>query len=189
MEQNINKFSSELFNKLQIEKEEELETIEKSMNEKIKIEEEKLNEKLKRAIKEAKKLGGKKKKELVTQASVKAKQDILAVKLELIEDMKNELIEGLKVFTNSLEYEKYIAVQIETAEKEFNGKDLILYIKNKEKFNHMLYGKKFKLIEPENDIIGGFILEDCTSRVRMNNSFIFKLENMRDYIGYKVAKL
>ena len=189
MEQNINKFSSALFNKLQIEKEEELKTIEKSMNEKIKIEEEKLNEKLKRAIKEAEKLGEKKKNELVSQASVKAKQDVLAVKLEFIEDIKNELTKSLKVFINSLEYEKYIAVQIEKAEKEFNGENLILYIKNKEKFNHMLYDKKFKLIEPENDIIGGFILEDCTSRVRMNNSFIFKLENMKDYIGYKVGKL
>jgi V/A-type H+-transporting ATPase subunit E len=147
----------------------------------------------------AMKKGENKKKQIVSEAQSESYFKVLKKKEEFIEDVTVELREYCKKFIEQMEYKDFIIRNISKAIEAIEpGSKLAIIMTEKDAKK---YGEAVKeymeekkvaddvvIEEAEEEIIGGFILEDRTRNIQIDYSIVTMIKESRGLIGSIVGQ-
>lgn len=197
IEDKLKLFKNVVFEKVQSEKQKDIEQFENAKQERINSLNEEMDLKEKNVLNEIAKKANIKAQEVIAKEKLSRQHEILSLK----ESMLQEVIDALKVkakdYTETEAYENNLVSSFENAVCNLPNGDYTVYLTQKDFDKHVdtlkKIGNEFKNGNIEfkstgSDIIGGTILEDTTGRMRIDNSIMAKLIDNKDLIGLKVTK-
>lgn len=137
--------------------------------------------------------------EISSQASVEAAANLETRTKQLVEkrdgfvaDIFNEAKEKLVSFASGNEYHDYLVNRVSAVSKEYQMENCVLKVREADKALKDELVKAYQLpveVEVSQDIlIGGFILENKTTHVVVDESLDFALESQKDWF-YKTSGL
>ncbi|WP_125152799.1 V-type ATP synthase subunit E [Clostridium rectalis] len=189
----IKLFSKIVFDKIDGEIEQEIKSFEREKEGIINNEKKKANEYKEKSIGDISRKARVKSNEIISKAKLTRQKEILKLKDDLINEQLESITMKLKEFTKTQDYKKILYSQIEDlnskyADKKYdvylNGKDFIEYGEEIKK----LLNENFSLQKINNDIVGGFILQDKEGTMRIDNSLAGKIYAFKENVGIKVTE-
>ena len=197
----IKLFRDVVFNKIREEKKSEYEEIDKLREEKIQKLKEELAKKENEVINEASKKAALKSQEVVAKEKLNRQHAILKLKENMIDELNDALIAKLRDYVLTEEYSDGLNNALEKALSELHEGNYLVYVSESDyeklyksysgliaKFTGLRTGVKTELVKSEEDLIGGFIIENKDGRNRFDNSFATLLKDNRELIGIKVSE-
>ena len=198
IEDKISLFSKIIYDKVNEEKEEKLETFNHEAEKKIKVEKEKIEE-LRRALqREVSKKANIKANEIVAKERLNKQREILILKDKLLQDALESVKEKLVEFVASVEYELYFKSALQKTLKSIDkGNYYVIVLKRDyEKFQAEIEvilskysDRNIQIRISEEDFIGGLILKDFDGKFKIDNSIYSKLQENKEMIGVKVMEI
>ncbi|MBU3090698.1 V-type ATP synthase subunit E [Clostridium sp. CF011] len=198
IEDKINLFSKIIYDKVNKEKEEKLETFSFEAEKKINIEKEKIEE-LRRSIqREVTKKTNIKANGIVAKERLNKQREVLFLKDKLISDALENVRVKLVQFVSCEEYKPYF---ISNLKKTLNAMDkgnyyIIVLKRDYEKFQSEIglilkeyCDHNFEVKISEEDFIGGHILKDFEGTFIINNSIYAALQDSKETIGVRVMEM
>lgn len=194
IEEKLKLFTKIIYDKIEEEKQAELDSLEKDNA--IKLEELNisLNKSREEELKEFRKKTKVTAKELLAEEKAKQKQ----VELNLYQSMMKEVEKGIRqLIEDYIKTEEYRNILLNTAglalEKLDKGAYTIYFTTNDlnevkkqiTKYSKEL-GLKVELQEAEANILGGFIIEDSDRKFRIDHTLESKFLDLKDYVGTKI---
>lgn len=197
IEDKIKLFSKIVYDKIDEQKNKDFEEFEKE-KEKVLVEEKaKIKNLEKDAISEISKKAIIKANEIIAKEKLIKQQEILQVKEELIKDAESSLMEKLRTFCNTNEYENYYFGVINNTLNEIPKGNYVMYVSSQdfdkyesETYKHInsIGDIKIEIKKTKKDIIGGIIIEELEGRFRVDNSLYSKLLSSREKLGVKIIE-
>ncbi len=142
-----------------------------------------------RVVEEAKKEVGlmveNEKNEQIAAARLQAKKIINDAKEDVVERALGQAFEELKKLRNEREYRALLASLIKEGTHEI-GKDAVVYVKKNDAKLARGLGLGVKLVDKHIDCAGGALIESRDGRVRMDNTFEARFEEMKESLRKEV---
>lgn len=130
-----------------------------------------------------------------SNARTEAKKIIMEKRMEIFEETIEELINYAKTFTETEEYKELFFRDFRNAFFEMDkNSNIDVYLTQrdllrfKEEMLSILNGKATEF-HCDEEITGGFILLDGNKNIRIDMSFLSRIQNSKDYIGQKLFEL
>ena len=194
IEEKIKLFSKVVFDKVQKENQQEIDKFNKeygSLLEKKKAEVEANADKIYAdGVKKAEKEKG----QIISKARVDEKKLVLEQKNKIFDEAISEITDYSKKYLSNENYKNDFLNSLKEALSDLDASDEIyLYttssdIKIKDEVLNLFSDRKIDF-KVDDDIIGGFILEDKTINTRMDMSFVSKINDAKELIGEKLFAL
>lgn len=197
IEDKIKLFSRMVYEKIEEEKQGELDSFHKQREEIINNEKQRLQEEEERELKEIEKKASLKANEIVARERLLKQQDIVKLKENLIEDALKEINSQLIEFTSTNEYEEHVIAEMKNAisNLEDGQYEMIFMDKDYGKFKDVVESLSFENISLKvlpglqgYDFIGGFIIQSADGRIRIDNSLLMKMLEAKESVGIRVMK-
>ena len=197
IEDKLKLFKNVVFEKVQSEKQKDIEQFENVKQERINSLNEEMDLKEKNVLNEVAKKANIKAQEVIAKEKLSRQHEILSLKESMLQEVIDALKAKAKDYTETEAYENNLVSSFENAVRNLPNGDYTVYLTHKDFDKHVdtlkKIGNEFKNgnidFKPTgSDIIGGTILEDTTGRMRIDNSIMAKLIDNKDLIGLKVTK-
>ncbi|WP_163194367.1 V-type ATP synthase subunit E [Clostridium thermarum] len=194
IEDKIRLFSKIIYDKIKADKQAEFDSFEREREQKLEELKKHLEENTQEEIKEASKKAKLKAVEKISKEKIKFQQ----MQMSLREDMQKQINQAVEKrileYVETAEYENLSLKLLEDVIDKLGEDNYILYLTRKdgerlrEKIISLCCGKGVAIVirEAENDILGGFLLEDSDRKYRIDNSLSNKLLQLRDFIGLSI---
>ena len=198
IEDKISLFSKIIYEKVNEEKKERLETFNFDSEKKINEEKEKIEELRRSLQREVQKKSIIKANGIVAKERLNMQREVLFLKDNLIRGAIENVREKLVEFVDSAEYKPFFINNLQETLKEIEkGNYYILVMKRDyEKFQYeigvILSGYSNLHVEikiSEEDFIGGHILKDFEGKFKIDNSISSKLQESKEMIGVRVMEM
>lgn len=193
----IKLFSKIVNERIQQEKQAELDEFELQKKKAIEIKQHALEEKLKVVLHEASKKVQLKCNEIISKEKLEKQSAVLELKKTFISELTNEVRTKLAEFVKSNEYEDFLVDLTKKTICGIENGDYIIFISEEDKRS---YGKRleselkafegfnFTIENDHEDIIGGIIIQNVSGKFRINASLASKLEECEEIIGVKISE-
>lgn len=197
IEDKLKLFKDVVFEKVQKEKQKDVEQFEALKADRINSLVEELNLKEKVMISETSKKANSKAQEIIAKEKLSRQHAILNLKEQMLEEIIEALAEKLADYTDTEDYAKVLINSFEEDVKNLQEGDYCVFLTKKDSQKHLdslkKIGCEFKNGKIEfkvsiSDIIGGTIIEDATGRMRIDNSLKAKLNDSKEHVGLKVTE-
>lgn len=192
IEQKLEMFSRLLHRSMNDKFTEDMENLKKEYEEKIQKNKEAVDKAAEGIISKSRKKAEAEKTEMISKIRIRMKKEYMSVKEEQYESLMSQLKERIEQFIQSERYGAYLLSLLKKAEESGQlSDDLLFYMTKRDHDQYMENIKqelaKLQYKEPsvkiaEDNIIGGFIIEDHIRNVRMDFSARSLLEDNRLYI-------
>lgn len=137
----------------------------------------------------------KEKQHILSKARIDEKRILLEKRKEIYEEAMKELIKYGEKFTKSKEYEKSFIRDFNAALLEMKEcKHINIYLTKRDldrfemQISDILHDKSLGFYA-DDDIVGGFILEDNINNIRIDMSYSSRIQNSGDYLGQKLIDI
>lgn len=195
IEEKIKLFSKVVFDKVQKENQQEIDKFNKeygSLLEKKKAEAKANADKM---YEDGAKKVDKQKSQIISKARVDEKKLVLEQKNKIFDEAIDEITEYSKKYLANENYKSDFLNSLKEAFSDLNvNDDTCLYVtsddadKMKNEVLNLFPDRKIDF-KVNDDIIGGFILEDKTINTRMDMSFVNRIDDAKELIGEKLFAL
>lgn len=194
VEEKLEVFTKLVYNKVRNECEIELADMHNKSKQEFEAKREELRKKAKVLIKKSINKGKKEKNDIITRAKQQSQKNILNYQKNLFTQLLEEItIEAKKIVKTDI-YDKYIESSIRKIVISFKEEEMTFYIIKDEvgKFETFLkeyevkYNLKlrnYKIDYTNDDIIGGFIVENKDKTIRIDLTILTLIEDSKAYIG------
>ena len=198
IEDKISLFSKIIYDKVNEEKKERLDTFNIEAQKKINIEKEKINDLRLKLQRESQKKSSIKSNAIVAKEKLNKQKEVLLLKDNLIKDALESVHQRLVDFTRLDEYKFYF---ISGIRRTLKGRDkgnyyIVVLKRDYDKFKSEIedvlseyndYNIEIKI--SEDDFIGGHLLKDHDGKFRIDNSIYSILQESKEIIGVKVMEV
>lgn len=179
----IEEFKREIEEQARKEAREIIERAKKEAERIVKNAEEEMKRALERAREEAEREAIIRKDRYLADARMRAKRKVLIAQKEILDEAFSKILQRLKEKKRTKEYERYLKTCIEKAMKEL-GKSVVVYSSEEDR---KLVGRickelGVKIAEETITTLGGVIIENPNTRVRMNATFEAIVDEKREIL-------
>ncbi|MCJ7688017.1 MAG: V-type ATP synthase subunit E [Clostridiaceae bacterium] len=198
IEDKISLFSKIIYDKVNEEKNEKLEALNKEIEKKLDLEKEKI-EGLRRNLKiEVTKKSNSKANSIVAKERLNKQREILFLKDKLIQGTLENVREKLIQFVDLPEYKLYFISALNKTLKEIDKGNyyVIVLKKDSEKFQGDIeavlseyHNLNIEIVISDVDFIGGVVVKDFEGKFKIDNSIESKLEDSKELIGVRVMEM
>lgn len=116
----------------------------------------------------------------IFQFRLECQQQILSKRQQLIDNLFEGVVKRLEEFVMSPQYEKYLIEGITASKKQFEGATHVQICERDKKYA-LDIEKTGLMVEYTNEpVIGGFVLVDKKSAVRLDDTLMSKVQNARN---------
>lgn len=188
-------FSDNVYEKLKLQKDAEIDKYKSEINKAIEVEQKKLELCYEAAVEKIDRKNSKIAAEIVAKEKSKRQQEILNLKKEILKDLTFSVEIELIAFVNSSKYKNYLLKSIKEGIAQieednykvyFTKKDIDRYSQDIKAVFNM---KKVQIKAIDSKIIGGYILEDYKGKIRRDNTIKTKLSDLQEYLGLRLTEL
>lgn len=197
IEDKLKLFKNVVFEKVQKEKQKDVEQFESIKSERVNSLNSELELNEKATLADISKKANLKAQETIAREKLNRQHEILSLKETMLSEVMDGLSSKLREYTKTEEYAKSLKNSFESIVDGLQKGEYIAYLTEKDldKFESSLkeIGNKFANGKIEfktvsYDIIGGIIIEDTTGRMRIDNSLRSKLNDSKELVGIKVTE-
>lgn len=194
IEDKLKLFTKIVFNEIDEKFKKQEEKNESEINEFLLKENEKIQNYKEKTIKNIEKKAATKQREKISKVKMDTQRKLLNIKEEIITETIEEVKKRLIEYSTTKEYKNYLLNEIKNLKNHEVPEKFVLYLseedinKYKEEIEKELYSisKSFNIKPSKVPIIGGFILEDEEKKFRIDNSLIYKIDELKEVVGTKV---
>lgn len=194
IEDKLKLFTKIVFNEIDEKFKKQEEKNESEINEFLLKENKKIQNYKEKTIKNIEKKAATKQREKISKVKMDTQRKLLNIKEEIITETIEEVKKRLIEYSTTKEYKNYLLNEIKNLKNHEVPEKFVLYLseedinKYKEEIEKELYSisKSFNIKPSKVPIIGGFILEDEEKKFRIDNSLIYKIDELKEVVGTKV---
>lgn len=197
IEDKIKLFSKIVYDKIQKEEQGEIDKFIKEKESVIKDEKVKIQNEEEKVIKEIEKKAELKANEIIAKEKLIKQQALINLKESIIENIMAEIKDKLSDYTKTQQYFDYLKKEIEKVMDTLQPGEYSLFLterdgdKYKDSLNEVISkhnGFNVSIKISSVNLIGGFIIENGSGKVRIDNSLLEKLEENKESVGVKVME-
>lgn len=197
IEDKIKLFSKIVYDKIQKEEQGEIDKFIKEKESVIKEEKIKIQNEEEKVIKEIEKKAELKANEIIAKEKLIKQQALINLKESIIENIMAEIKDKLADYTKTQQYFDYLKKEIQKVMDTLQPGEYSLFLterdadKYKDSLNEVMSrhtGFNVSIKISSVDLIGGFIIENGSGKVRIDNSLLEKLEENKESVGVKVME-
>lgn len=197
IEDKIKLFSKIVSERIQAEKQAELDEFDSQKKDVIESKKHELEEKRNIVLKEASKKVQLKYNEIISREKLEKQSAVLELKKTFISDLTKEVRLRLGQYVKRDEYENFLVELIKETVSSIENGDYIIFISEEDKKNYTkrlewelkaFENMNFTIKATDEDIVGGIIIQSVSGKFRIDASLASKLEEYREIIGVKISE-